>query len=245
MKNFLVTIIMILMVLSIFVGANELNLEKILEKIDRVTNAPRDQKIFITITLIDKNNEKSVRKIVMYQKGEDKRVGKFTYPNEHKGIGFLSLPGNVMHIYLPAYKKIKNITSQSKNGSFSGTDFTYEDMEMSRFSNGYSGKVLTENDSIFLLELFPKKEKNSFYEKLLVTVDKKFYIPIKIEFFEKGKCSKILERRKIEKIKDYYVAKEMVMKNIENKHQTIMQYDSIFFDTDLSDDIFTDRFLKE
>ncbi|MEO0304391.1 MAG: outer membrane lipoprotein-sorting protein [candidate division WOR-3 bacterium] len=243
MKNFLFTLVLILNFLTL--GANELTLEKILEKVDNITNAPKDQTIFITITLIDKNKDQSIRKITMYQKGQDKRVGKFTYPKEQKGLGFLSLPGNIMHIYLPAYKKIKNITSQSKNGSFSGTDFTYEDMEMSSFARDYTGKILNENDSLFLLELFPKKEKNSFYEKLLITVDKRFYIPIKIEFFEKGKCSKILERKKIEKIKSYYVAKEMIMKNIENDHQTIMNYDSIFFDTNLSDDIFTDRFLKE
>ncbi|MEJ5307817.1 MAG: outer membrane lipoprotein-sorting protein [candidate division WOR-3 bacterium] len=243
MKKFLFTIFVVLNLLS--VKSNELKFEKILERMDSITNAPKDQKMFITITLIDKNNVQSIRKITMYQKGWDKRAGKFTYPNEQKGLGFLSLPGNVMHIYLPAYKKIKNITTQSKNGSFSGTDFTYEDMEMSSFSKDYTGKILNENDSLFLIEIYPKKEKNSFYEKLQLTVDKRFYIPIKIEFFEKGKCTKILERRKIEKIKDYYVAKEMVMKNIENKHQTIMQYDSIFFDTNLSDDIFTDRFLKE
>lgn len=232
-------------ILTLFLFSEDLKPENILEKVDSITNAPKDQKIFITITLVDRSGEKSVRKIIMFQKGKDKRVGKFIYPNDKKGIGFLSLPPNVMHIYLPAYKKIKNITSQSKNGSFSGTDFTYEDMEMTTFSKDYTCKMLSQNDSFYNLEVVPKKEKNSFYEKLILSVDKKYFIPTRIQFYEKGKNTKVLERESIERVKDYYIAKVMVMKNLQTGHQTIMTYDSIFFDTNLPDDIFTDRFLKE
>jgi len=233
------------LILSLILFSGDLDPQIILEKVDSITNAPKTQKIFMTITLVDRNGEKSVRKIIMFQKGKDKRVGKFIYPNDQKGIGFLSLPGNVIHIYLPAYKKIKNITSQSKNGAFSGTDFTYEDMEMNTFSKDYTCKIVSQNDSQYSLEVVPKKEKNSFYEKLILSVDKRFYIPTKIEFFEKGKNTKVLERENIESIKDYYIAKEMVMKNLQTGHQTVMTYDSIFLDTEIPEDVFTDRFLKE
>ncbi|MDD3803514.1 MAG: outer membrane lipoprotein-sorting protein [bacterium] len=229
---------------SLFCYANE-NVSELLKRIDSVSNSPKDQKMSMKLILIDKDNSESEREIVMMQKGADKRVGKFLSPKDQKGIGFLSLPGNVLHIYLPAYKKVKNIASHAKNGSFAGTDFTYEDMEMTEFSKNYEGKILSENDSIYVIELIPEKKSETSYSKIVITVPKETYFPVMMEFYEKDKHVKTLERKSIEKVKSYYVAREMTMTTLKSGHKTKMLLESVEYDTNISDDFFTDRYLKE
>lgn len=241
-KLIMAAIISLFTAITCFASAD---VTEILKKADEVSNSPKDQKMTMKLILIDKAGSESERKIVMLQKGSDKRVGKFLYPQDQKGIGFLSLPGNVLHIYLPAYKKIKNIASHAKNGSFANTDFTYEDMEMTEFSKGYEGNILSENDSVYVIELKPSDKNETSYSKIIVTIPKETYFPVRMEFYEKEKHVKTLERESVEKVKSYYVAKEMTMTTLKTGHKTKMILESVEFDTNLSDDFFTDRYLKE
>lgn len=243
MKKFISAVI--IASLSVILCSAAANVTEILKKVDDVSNSPKDQKMTMKLILVNKDNSESEREIVMMQKGADKRVGKFLSPKDQKGIGFLSLPGNVLHIYLPAYKKIKNIASHAKNGSFANTDFTYEDMEMTEFSKGYEGKILSEDDSAYVLELKPEKGNETSYSKIVITVPKETYFPVMLQFFEKDKHVKTLERKSIEKVKNYYVAREMTMTTIKSGHRTKMLLESVEFDTNISDDFFTDRYLKE
>ena len=80
---------------------------------------------------------KKKREMSMLQKGSEKRFVKFLSPTAQAGIAFLSLPDDVMYIYLPALKKVRRIASHVKNTKFAGTDFTYEDMEAARYSDKY------------------------------------------------------------------------------------------------------------
>jgi len=59
---------------------------------------------------------------------------RFTAPASQAGIAFLSLPNDVMYMYLPAFGKERRIASSAKNQNFAGTDFSYDDMESVPFS---------------------------------------------------------------------------------------------------------------
>jgi len=51
-----------------------MNAIDIVKKGDDVSNAPKDAHIISTMTIIDQNGNKSVRKSEMYQKGTEKRI---------------------------------------------------------------------------------------------------------------------------------------------------------------------------
>lgn len=213
--------------------------EEILNKHDEIIFAAKDQKSEIIITLIDKKGNQSTRKAIMFQKGRNMRLTRFTYPESQAGIGFLSLPDDIMFVYLPAFGKERRIASHVKNQTFAGTDFSYEDMESVPASEKYSPRIITTTETEYVLELVPKKQGNSEYGKVVIYIDKKNYTSSKTEYFNKGGI-KIKElTNKFAKQGNYWYAATAEMTDLRSGHKTRMTISSVSFDNNLPDSIFT------
>ena len=220
--------------------------QSIITKSDSVINAPKDQHQFSRMILIDKDGDEKVRKSEMYQKGDEMRLVRFLSPADQKGIGFLSLPDDVMYLYLPAFHKIRRIASHVKNENFAGTDFSYDDMSSFKYAEEYNAKLLETKDDVYVLELTPKPDIEKDYSKLIIEVRKNNYYPIKIDHYDKGgNLWKVLERRKIEGKGNYWISMEMEMKDLKKNHSTKMITDKIELDNGLSDKVFSKRNLKK
>ncbi len=243
----LITITLILMMSwTISVLAQQLSALEIITKMDAVINAPKDQKMSSTMILIDKNGKEKKRETVMYQKGDEKRLVRFLSPADQKGISFLSLPNDVMYLYLPAFHKVRRIASHVKNQSFAGTDFSYDDLSSFKYAKEYNPKLLETTAKFYILELVPKPKVHKDYSKLKFWVRKDNFYPVKIEHYDKsGKLWKVMERRNIEKKVNYWVSLEMEMKDLKKQHSTKSIVEKVEFDTGLSDKIFTKRNLKK
>ncbi|NOZ04270.1 MAG: outer membrane lipoprotein-sorting protein [FCB group bacterium] len=218
---------------------------EILKKVDAVVNAPRDIHQFARIILIDKKGNEKVRESEMYQKGDEMRLVRFLSPADQKGIGFLSLPNDVMYLYLPAFRKIRMIASHVKNTNFAGTDFSYDDMSSFKYSEEYDPRLLETKDSVYVLELTPKPGVEKDYSKLVVWVRKDNFYPIKIDHYDKsGNLWKVMVREKLVKKGNYWIALEMELKDLKKQHSTKLITDKIDLDVGLTDKIFTKRNLK-
>lgn len=223
----------------------QLTADEILKKADDVSYAPKDQFYKAKVTLIDKGGRESHRTALMYQKGTHKRFVKFTDPAEIRGIGFLSLPEDVNYVYLPAFKKSRRIASHIKNQNFAGTDFTYEDMEALTYSEKWKPELLRSDERYYVLNLTPREGRQSDYSKLVMYVRTDNFYPEKIEYYDKGgNLLKILTRRKIEKVGNYWIAFETEMKDVRKNHTTLLVLEDVKLDTNLSDEIFTLRNLE-
>lgn len=219
--------------------------QEILTKVDEVSCAPEDQYMESTMILMDKSGNQNEREMVIYQKGGDKRLVRFLSPADQKGISFLSLPNDLMYLYLPAFRKVRLIASHVKNQNFAGTDFSYDDMSSFSFAQDYDSKLIESSDTFYSLKLTPKPEIEKDYSQLKMWVNKDSYVPSKIEYYNKsGNLWKILTFDNIEKIGKYRIAIEMEMKDLEKSHSTKMIIDEIKLDSGLSDDIFTTRNLQ-
>ena len=243
MKRFLIvpifTTIMFLANLAFSMNAIE-----IAKKGDDVFNAPKDAHIISTMTIIDQNGNKSVRKTEMYQKGTEKRLVRFLYPPDQKGIAFLSLPNDVMYLYLPAFHKIRQIASHVKNQNFAGTDFTYDDLSAFRMTKNHKAILLSQNNKYYIVKLIPKKSAGKEYSYLKVWYRKDNFYPMKVEYYDKnGELFKVLSRSNLTKVKGYWIAMDMEVKNIKKNHITKSRIDKVQFDIGLSDRFFTKRFL--
>jgi len=217
---------------------------KILQGVDDVTNAPKDQNMSIKITLIDKDNKEELRELVMMQKGYDKRLAKFISPASQKGIAFLSLPDDVMYLYLPAFKKTRRIASHVKNTKFAGTDFTYEDMEAKMYSEKWIPELIKKDDILYTLQLTPKKDVKTDYSKMIMEVRTDNFYPVKIAHFDKGNTLvKVMIREQIEKENGYWISKNYQMEDLKGKHKTKMMIQDVKFDSGLTDETFTERYL--
>ncbi len=227
------------------VWAGQPSAQDIVAKSDSVVNAPKDQKAVMKMILIDKKGNRKTREAMFMQKGDDRRMLRFTAPADQKGIAFLALPGDVQYLYMPAFRKVRRIASHVKNSKFAGTDFTYDDMSTSRLSENYQARLLEENDRFWILKLVPKPGVKKDYGHLKLWVRKDNYYPVKIEFYDKaGNLWKVMERRQVVQIGKYWYAREMEMRDLKEEHATIMQLKDVQFDLGLPDKLFTRRYLR-
>jgi len=227
-----------------FMSAKAQDANAILEKMDKVMFSAKDRTGIITITLIDKNGDEKVREAEIFQKGTDKKLYRYTKPESQAGIATLSLPGDVMWMSMPAFANPKKISLLSRSQSFTGTDFSFEDMTISSYSDSFTPTIESTGKNDYVLQLIPKDDKSK-YSKILLRVDKANGYPIWMKYYnEQGRMFKEADYT-YEKVGNYWNAKEVVMKDLEKDHSTVINLSNIKFDTGLSDDIFDVDNLKK
>ncbi len=213
----------------------------ILKKMDAVLFAGEDQTSSIRMILTDRGGNERVREAQVWQKGANKRLFRFTAPAAEAGIAFLSLPDDVMYLYMPAYGRERRIASHVKNQSFAGTDFSYEDLESEKYVKRFTPELLDETDETYILELTPLPDMRSDYSKIIAHIHKKHHYPLKMESFDRGGQPFKVAEYTFKKKGDYWYTAEIKMTNLRRNHSTRMIFEEVAFDTGIDDSVFSVR----
>lgn len=210
----------------------------LLGNMDKVMFSSKDKQANMTMILTNKKGKEKIREAIMMQKGTDMRLYRYTQPESQAGIATLSLPDGIMWMYMPALGKPKKISIMAKTGAFNNTDFSYEDMATTPFSERYTPELLETRPDSYVIQLTPMDE-NSQYSKVVVTLDKANYYPVIMEYYDE-RDQKFKEAvYQYEKIGMYWNAKEVVMTDLRKEHSTKILLKDVKFDQGLSDDLFT------
>jgi len=215
-----------------------------------------DMESELTMSLINSRGDTRVREIKQFTKdmGDmDKKIMFFKSPADVRNTSFMNWSydeegkDDDQWIYLPALKKTKRISSDSKSDSFMGSDFTYDDLG-DRHPTADNHKILREeklnDEDCYVIESLPKDEEY-MYSKTITWVIKDKWIGLKRDFYdEDGELLKTLTVKKYEKIKGYWIQNESEMINIQKDHTTHMILNNIKIDTGISDSKFTERMMK-
>jgi outer membrane lipoprotein-sorting protein len=244
MKNriYLATLLLVLMT-SVTYGQTA---AEIISKTDDVMYAPKDQKASVKIILLDKKGNQQEREADYIQKGSEMRLFKFTAPASQQGISFLSLPDDVMYLYLPAYEKERRIASHVKNQTFAGTDFSYDDMESKPLGDEYNAELLSQTADAWKLKLVPKDPAGSDYSRLEILVNKDNNYLREADYYDRGgQKIKHMVNKKIEKTDGYWAATEIEMTDLTKGHSTVFKTIQLSFDNNLTSEDFTVREMKK
>jgi outer membrane lipoprotein-sorting protein len=244
MKTRKLSLLIIAFILLIGFNANAQDGNTILKKLDEVMYSAKDISGSTKIILIDKSGKKSSREANTLQKGTDKRLFRFTAPASQAGIATLSLPNDIMYLYMPAFGKERRISSSVKSQKFAGTDFSYEEMEAKLFVEKYTAKLLKKEGNTLTVQLIPISPKSS-YSKIVTVIDKINYYPISMDFYDRGNNKIKSASYKFVKIGKYWNSKEITMTDLKKNHKTKMIMSNVKYDTGLTDDDFTVRKLKQ
>jgi len=192
-----------------------------------------------------------VRSLEVKNDGE-KRLFAFKSPRDIKGTTVLNY-GHILEeddqwIYLPAFKRVKRISSANKSGSFVSSEFAYEDMisvEVDKYRHHYLGDAEVDNLDCFKVELIPAY-KDSGYSSLVAYIDNKDYLFRKVEFYDLNKkLLKTLELNGYQRYKNRYWRPDLTtMTNHQTGKLTVMQWDNIRMQTGLSESDFNRNALK-
>lgn len=227
--------------------------------INRVYNRPtaKDQSTLMTMTLTNKSGSTRVRSIKQFSKdfgNSQKSILFFVSPADVRNTSFMNWsydePGKSddQWIYLPALKKIKRVSSDSKGDYFMGSDFTYDDLgdrhpsadthKLLKTLKSKSGKI------IYVVESKPKDE-DYMYSRTETWIYKDQWIGKKKKFYdEDGDLLKILEVKEVKKIKGYDVVTRSKMKNVQNGHSTEIALEDVVLESGIPNSKFTERMMK-
>lgn len=230
------TLTFILLVFPVSIKAQ--NAETLLQNMDNLMSAPKDKIAIVEMTVTNKYEDEKVREAILKQKGTDRKMYRYTKPEKKAGIATLSLPGDIMWLYMPSFGKPIKISLLSKNQSFTGTDFSYEDMSGTPYSERYTPKLLkSDKPDTYMLELTPKTNKTT-YSKIVISIDKKHNYPVKMAFFDKDKAYEKLATYKYVKKGNYWYAQEVLMEDLQKNHSTKIVMKDVKFDQGLKDEEF-------
>ena len=254
MKRFTV-ILMVVLIMTATLTAEEITGQQIIEN---VYNRPtgQDQEGDLTMTLINSRGDERVREIKQFLKdfGDmEKKIMFFLLPADVRNTSFMNWSYDEVGkdddqwIYLPALKKVKRISSDSKSDYFMGSDFTYDDLG-DRHPSSDSHILLREEtvdgEDCYVVESIPREEEY-IYSRTITWIVKDKWIGKKKEFYdEDDDLLKTLTVKEVEKIKDYLIITYSEMHNVQKDHKTTMILKNIAIDTGISDNKFTERMMK-
>jgi hypothetical protein len=207
----------------------------------------------VRMVIISKSGSERVRELELKMKRDGdvrKSLAKFTYPADIAGTQLLLIdhPDTVDEqlLYLPAIKRTNRISGKARKGSFMGSDFTYEDMEMSDPPDA-THKVISEEGGVWIIDTEPGAD--SSYSRIVTHVTKADFIPRKIEFFDQdGDPLKVLLVAKTERDGDITLAVVSTMTNLQRGTSTRLEVLTHRLNvpaSELPDEVFTKAYMEK
>jgi hypothetical protein len=154
-------------------------------------------------------------------------------------------------IYLPSFKRVKQISTANQAAAFMGSEFSYEDVNsinltLAKFSYGYQRDEALAGVDCFVVERTPKYE-HSAYSRELAWLDKANYLVRRVDYFDhENKPYKRYTAEGYEKyLERFYRPKQMTMVNLQNGKSTVLRWEQYRFKSGLRESDFGVAALKK
>ncbi len=214
--------------------------------------APADMKSNMTMVLTNKQGktrESTIRSITADD--NKKQIIWFLAPADDEGVAFLKIEhaqkDDEMRLWLPAFKKVRRISSKKKADSFMGSDLSYEDMtsrELDEYTYEILGEKVVDGIDCHILESTPKEGVTRTYKRFVTYVSKADLVSILDEAYDTR--DNLLKRRvmKYRKEKGYDLPIEIFVENVQKGTNTRLVFSSQEVDTGVEEDLFQEKNLK-
>ena len=252
MKKLLIFMAIIAMIAVPRVYAVPVSGEAVLDKMDATMKAERKY-MEEEMVLVTASGAERSRAVAVWNKNvgeEEMMLVRFLGPANVKGTGFL-MKNDEMWLYLPALGKVKRIAGSAKQGSFMGSDLSYEDMEAlgsAGFSATHQVKAFKETKSegtaVYQLDLVPLDPESS-YSKLEILVHQELYLPLQIIYHGRdGLAMKKLTTFEHQQVDGRWVAGRLQMEDLKKGSKTVLKVNKVDFNPAVDDSVFSTRYLE-
>jgi len=241
--------IVTLITLFVVLYAQAQDATEILKKSDRKVRGNTSY-AEITIKIIRPKWQREMR-LKSWTKGDDYAVSLVTYPAKEKGIVFLKRK-NEMWNYMPSIERTIKMPPSMMLQSWMGTDLTNDDLvKRSSIVKDYTSKIVgveTVNGlKCWKIQLTPKEDAPVVWGKLLIWIDQKDTMQMKIEFYDEDGFlvnkmlayePKIFDGKKLPSRIEFIPVDKP-------GYKTIIIYNKLVFDKPISESYFTINHIKK
>jgi outer membrane lipoprotein-sorting protein len=213
-----------------------------------------DGKAKVTMTITDKRGQTRLREFIILRKdvedgGDQKYYVYFLKPADVRKMVFMVHKHTDIKkdddrwLYLPGLDLVKRIAASDKRTSFVGSDFLYEDVS-GRNLDEDTHKLIETTDKYYVVKNVPKEPDSVEFSYFNVSIDRKTFIPMKMEFYDKNnKLYRIIESQKVETIQGFPTVVKSMASDLNTGSKTEMEFTDVQYNIGLQD-IFTERYLR-
>lgn len=220
----------------------------LLRRVD--ANAVSGNKVVVGEMLIHGRRGSRTIRTKSWVSGTDRSFSEYLAPERDRGTKMLKL-GSQLWTYSPASDRIVLISGHMLRQSVSGSDLSYEDLlEDQTLESAYDART-TGTDTVagrpaWRLELAAKSGAVAYQQRRL-WVDKERDLVLKDERYSKGgRLLKTMEVKSVRQAAGRWLADQAVFRNVlKTGGGTEFKLDSIRFDVDIPDYIFSKAALKK
>jgi hypothetical protein len=261
MKQLLTLILVLALSLPIFAAAENAaakevpDVETIVNKANIVAYYQgADGKAKVKMTITNKQNQKRQREFNILRKdsedgGDQKYFVYFLKPADVRKMVFMVHKhadpdkDDNRWLYMPALDLVKRIAAGDKRTSFVGSDFLYEDVS-GRSLKEDTHELINTTDEFFVVKNIPKKPDTVEFGYYNVSIDRKTYVPMKMEFYDKDdKLYRVIESKKVEMVQKFPTVIKSVVSDLKTGSKTEMEFSNVKYNINLKD-VFQERYLR-
>lgn len=148
-------------------------------------------------------------------------------------------------MYLPALDLVRRISASDKRSSFVGSHFVYEDVS-GRGVYADTHELVGEEDGLYKIKNTPKETQGVEFSYYFVWIDAKNFIPMKAEYYNKnGDLVRTIEALEVQDISGHPTVVRSKATDVERGGETVMEFSNVQYDIGLTDNIFTERYLRK
>jgi outer membrane lipoprotein-sorting protein len=169
--------------------------EEVARTAERVNQGFLGERATFMLILINAQGDRAERRFVLevwedIERGDQSRID-FEWPDSVRGTVLLTHARRTgvddQWLYLPATKRSRRISAGQKNGSFMGSEFTYEDLTppvASKYRHVRMADATVDGRACFVLERRPRTD-GSGYSRQLIWLDKERLVPLAVQFYDR------------------------------------------------------------
>lgn len=222
-----------------------------------------DGKAKVNMTITDKKGQTRDREFIILRRdekdgGDQKYYVYFRRPADVRGMVFMVHKHADINkdddrwLYLPSLDLVKRIAASDKRTSFVGSDFLYEDVSGRSLAED-THELIETTDELHIIKNIPKAPDTVEFAYYNVSIDRKTFIPMKMEYFDKNdRLYRTIESEKIETIEakqgdtmlQYPTVMKSVVSDLATGGKTDMRFSDIEYNIGLEDNLFTERYLR-
>ncbi len=234
--------------------AQDLSVEEIVNRTNTAAYYQgEDGRARVHMEIEDSQGRTRERELTILRKniGDDNRDQKFYVyfhrPSDVREMVFMvhKYPGedDDRWLYLPALDVTRRIAAGDERTSFAGSNFFYEDVS-GRSPEEDDQELVETTDTYYVLKNTPKNPDAVEFDSFTMWIHKETFLPVVIEYDRGGDVYRKYEVLEVDTIAGFPTVIKAQMSDLRSGGKTINTYQSVEYNVDLPEDIFTERYLR-
>jgi outer membrane lipoprotein-sorting protein len=208
--------------------------DDLLARVDAAQHQAGDAHLVLDVATVDSSGPAS-RTLEIWQKGEARRLVRFTAPARLAGVALLATE-EATWLYLPAYGKPRRVVGASRGDAFLGTDFALEDLARITWSDDYDPELMSAGH----LRLAARAGADASSATVDLVVRAEDALPVTVEHMDAaGKVVRRIRFDDFRAVGAHTIAHTIVVEDVRRGRTTTARITDVTFDGGVSDDLFT------